>query len=188
MALHFITGSEGKFSEGKRIIPQLVQVKMNLLEIQELDPKKIIEAKLHEAIKSNPSELIVEDTSLLFDGLNGLPGTLIKWFYDTIGNEGLFKMATATGNNHVIAKTLIGYHDGKGTIHYFEGILEGTIVSPRGEGFGWDAIFEPKGFSKTMGEMTREEKNEISMRGIAFQKLADYLNQNKLEKRLKDKS
>jgi len=50
------------------------------------------------------------------------------------------------------------------------------IVEPKGEnGFGWDKIFQPEGFEKTFAEMSMEEKNEISMRKKAFQKLKRYL-------------
>jgi XTP/dITP diphosphohydrolase len=47
---------------------------------------------------------------------------------------------------------------------------------PRGErGFGWDKIFKPKGYDKTLGEMSLDEKNKISMRKKALVKLKNYL-------------
>ena len=66
--------------------------------------------------------------------------------------------------------------DAKRSIRYFEGNLSGRIVRPRGKnGFGWDMIFLPAGRKKTLAEMTLEEKNKISMRRAAFQKLASHL-------------
>jgi XTP/dITP diphosphohydrolase len=52
----------------------------------------------------------------------------------------------------------------------FEGIVEGKIVEPpRGSGgFGYDPIFEPKGFDRTFAEMTPKSKNKISHRGQAI--------------------
>ncbi len=52
----------------------------------------------------------------------------------------------------------------------FEGFVEGKIVEPpRGSGgFGYDPIFEPKGFDQTFAEMTAESKNKISHRGQAI--------------------
>ena len=57
----------------------------------------------------------------------------------------------------------------------FEGIIPGQIVWPmRGEqGHGYDPIFQPDGFSQTFAEMDRWQKNEISHRALAFQKLVD---------------
>lgn len=60
----------------------------------------------------------------------------------------------------------------------FEGIVKGHIIMhPRGtHGFGYDPVFEPLGFNRTFAEMTFEEKNNLSHRAIAFNKLADHLN------------
>ena len=61
--------------------------------------------------------------------------------------------------------------------HFFEGAIEGTIIKERrGEGgFGYDPIFVPDGYDKTFAEMTAEEKNSISHRSIAVNKMAQYL-------------
>ncbi len=60
----------------------------------------------------------------------------------------------------------------------FEGIVEGHIIEEmRGsDGFGYDPLFTPKGYDVTFAEMSAEEKNKISHRGLAVQKLVDYLN------------
>ena len=59
----------------------------------------------------------------------------------------------------------------------FEGIVRGIItIQPRGDaGFGYDPIFQPLASTKTLAEMTMEEKNQISHRGIAVKKLAEFL-------------
>ena len=59
----------------------------------------------------------------------------------------------------------------------FEGFVEGKIVDPpRGSsGFGYDPIFEPKGFDQTFAEMTAESKNQISHRGQAIAALREGL-------------
>jgi len=59
----------------------------------------------------------------------------------------------------------------------FEGIAKGKIIEEqRGtKGFGYDPIFMPSGYDQTFAEMTREEKNTISHRGLAVQKLIQYL-------------
>jgi inosine triphosphate pyrophosphatase len=174
--IYFITGNKNKFTEAKGILPLLEQLDLDLPEIQEIDPKKIIEAKLQEALRHKTADFVVEDTSLSLDCLNGLPGPLIKWFLKAVGNEGLTAFADKFENASAEARTMIGYATSSGDIHYFEGVIKGRIVPSRGEtSFGWDPVFMPEGFEKTFAEMSSEEKNSISMRRIAFQKLKEFI-------------
>lgn len=177
MKLYFLTGNKNKFEEAKAILRDIEQLDLDLPEIQEIDAKEIIKAKLQEAFNHKKGEFLIEDTSLYLDCLNGLPGPLVKWFLKTIGNEGLFNIAEKLGNLKAEAKTIVGFAKNRDEIYFFEGVVKGEIVSPRGDnGFGWDKIFEPEGFSKTFAEMSLEEKNAISMRRIALNKLKEFLN------------
>lgn len=177
MSLYFVTGSKNKFDEVKLLIPNLIQLELDLPEIQELDAHKIIANKLSEARLHHKGEFMVEDTSLYLNALNGLPGPFIKWFLQTIGCEGLYKLAQAFGNDRAEAKTIIGYTGPSGETLFFEGSVTGRVVEPRlvGSSFGWDAIFLPDGENKTFSEMSREEKNVLSMRAAAAKKLMQYL-------------
>lgn len=176
MKLYFITGNKNKFEEVKSILPEVEQFDIDLPEIQGIDAKEIIKAKLLEALKYKEADFIVEDTSIYFDCLNGLPGPLAKWFIKAIGNEGLFSIVEKMGNYKAEAKTIIGYVGGKKEIHFFEGMIRGKVISPRGDsGFGWDSIFQPEGFSKSFAEMSQQEKNSISMRRVALNKLKKFL-------------
>ena len=175
--LYLITTSKGKFTEVQQVIPNLQHLNIDLPEIQELNPKKIIEAKLQSACKYHSGEFIVEDTSLYLDCLNGLPGPLIKWFIKTIKNEGLAEIAEKFGNKKAAARTYIGYAKSREDIHFFEGEVKGKIVRSRGKhGFGWNPIFQPDGTNKTFGEMKLEEKQKFSMRRIVADKLKMFLN------------
>ncbi|HSI21180.1 MAG TPA: non-canonical purine NTP pyrophosphatase [Verrucomicrobiae bacterium] len=173
--MHFITGSSGKFAEVQSLIPSIEQVDFDLPEIQSTDAKEIIAAKLTAAEGHNLGEYIVEDTGLYLECLNGLPGPLIKWFLKKLGNEGLASLVNKYEDKTAYATTWIGYRSESGDIHYFEGSVKGTIVAPKGEGFGWDPIFQPDGHDRTYGEMTMEEKGQTSMRKAAVQKLVDFL-------------
>ncbi|MEI7741777.1 MAG: non-canonical purine NTP pyrophosphatase [bacterium] len=174
--LYFITGNKNKFAEIKSVIPEIEQLDIDLPEIQELDPKAIIEAKLKEAFNHVKGEFIVEDTSLYLNAMNGLPGPLIKWFMKTIGNDGIANLAEKLGNNRGEAKTYIGYAKNPHEIQFFEGSVSGQIVKPRGEtNFGWDPIFLADGKTQTFAEMPKAEKNEISMRRMAAEKLKEHL-------------
>jgi non-canonical purine NTP pyrophosphatase (RdgB/HAM1 family) len=118
---------------------------------------------------------LVEDTSLYLDCLNGLPGPLIKWFLHGLGNEGLYNVCDRMGDFGCEAKTIIGYSDGV-DFKFFEGSVRGKIVSPKGDSkFGWEPIFLPEGQDKRYSEMSFGEKNRISMRRIALDKLKEHL-------------
>jgi len=174
---YFITGNLNKFKEIKAFLPSLQQLDIDLPEIQEVDAHEIIKAKLSAAFIYKQDEFIVEDTSLYCDCLNGLPGPLIKWFLKSIGVVGLHNLTQTLGNNNAIAKTIIGYARSIDELYFFEGILDGKLVAPRGSnGFGWDSIFVPNGYDKTLAEMSDDEKNGISMRRIALNKLVVFLN------------
>ena len=162
MTIYFITGNKSKFEEVKAILPEVEQLDIDLPEIQEIDPKEIIKAKLLEALNHKKAEFIVEDTSLYLDCINGLPGPLIKWFLKKIGNTGIYNLVEKLGNNKAEAKTFIGYAKNPEEIYYFEGSIKGKIVSPAGEtNFGFDPIFQPENNKNTFAQMPKEEKNKI---------------------------
>jgi len=175
--IYFVTGNKNKLKEVQMIWPEIEGLELELTEIQDIDPKKILEKKLEEAKRYKPNaNLMVEDLSLEINGMNGFPGPLIKWFIKSVGREGVYKMAKLFGNQTAVARVSLGYTNTKGENNYFEGIVKGKIVRPKGESdFGWDPIFVPEGFNKTFAQMGSEEKNKISHRRIALEKLKEYL-------------
>ena len=180
MTLYFVTGKQAKFDEAKRVIPKIEQLVLDLTEIQSMDPEDIIARKLDEAFtktkdKGKDREIVCEDTSLYIGCLNGLPGPLIKWFLERLGNDGIYQLVSPYKEKIAIAKTVVGYL-GNGKRAYFSGEIPGEIVKPKGEtNFGWDPIFLPRGYKQTFAEMKQEEKIKISMRTQAFTKLKEYL-------------
>lgn len=176
MALYFLTGNEGKYREAKTVIPELERMVADLDEIQELDARMVISHKLTEAMAKMEGELVVEDTSLGLSCLSGFPGTLVKWLAKAIENQGIVNLTQKYGDDQAEARVILGYADAEREIRFFDGVVKGRIVLPRGgNGFGWDEIFQPEGFEKTFAEMDEFEKNSISMRKQAFQKLKNYL-------------
>ena len=168
--IKFITGNKNKFKEAIKFLSELEQFDVDLPEIQEIDAHKIIEAKLLSAREMFGGEFIVEDTSLHIDCLGGLPGPLIKWFEKSLGNDGIWELVSKYDNHSARAKVTIGHIDRSKNITFFEGAMDGTIVSPRGNNdFGWSPIFVPNGQNKTYAQMTSEEKNKISMRKLLLE-------------------
>lgn len=176
MKLYFITGNAGKFEEAKGVIPELELLDIDLPEIQDIDPEMIITAKLEAAFEYHDGPFIVEDTSLSFDCLNGLPGPLVKWFIKSIGNRGLYDLANHYQNFGATASSHVGYAKNRDDIRFFRNSLRGTISSVAGSnGFGWDEIFTPEGHTKTFAEMTPNEYLPLRMRRKALEELAQAL-------------
>lgn len=181
MELLFATGNEHKARELQTLLGRPIQmVKLDLHEVQAVDVREVIEAKAREAYRLVGKPVFVEDTGLAFAAWNGLPGALIRWFLDRVGNAGICQMLQSYDQTAASAETCIGYFDGN-ECHIFRGVVTGQIVrSPRGSGgFGWDPIFMPDGWEKTFAEMT-EEKNLISMRKVAVAQLKAFLDEQGL--------
>jgi inosine triphosphate pyrophosphatase len=173
--IYFITGNNEKYREAFALFPTLERVDFDLPEEQTLDPQVVISKKLEVAKTKHNGPLIVEDTSLYLDGLNGFPGPLIKWMLEAVGNQGIYDLCQSIHNRSAVARTVIGYDDGS-SIQFFEGEVRGQIVAPDGnEGFGWDTIFQPEGISETFAEMGNEYKADFSMRTRAFEKLRQFI-------------
>ena len=85
-------------------------------------------------------------------------------------------MANAFGDNSGYAQTIFAYKESekKDTVS-FVGRTYGKIVEPRGtRKFGWDCVFQPDGKDKTYGELDGKEKNLISQRKKALEKVIQY--------------
>jgi XTP/dITP diphosphohydrolase len=122
-----------------------------------------------------------DDTGLEVDALNGSPGVFSARYAGEQRNSEdniqlLLKNLSGNPNRNARFRTLITLV-GLNGIQNFEGVVHGIILeSKRGTGgFGYDPVFKPEGFAKTMAEMTMEEKNTISHRAIAVKKLVTYL-------------
>lgn len=122
-----------------------------------------------------------DDSGLLVDALNGAPGVYSARYAGEQKNDRdnidklLFEL-NYVDNRKAHFKTVMALVL-NGKEYLFEGIIKGTITREmRGSnGFGYDPVFMPDGFSKTFAEMSAEEKNSISHRKIALKKLLDFL-------------
>lgn len=125
---------------------------------------------------------LADDTGLEVDALNGAPGVYSARYAgeDATYDDNVDKLITEIGdqkNRSAQFRTVVAYVDSDGNEHLFEGICRGEIITERrGEkGFGYDPVFVPEGYNKTFAEISSEEKNRISHRGLAIQKFLRYL-------------
>lgn len=178
--LTFVTGNVKKLEEVRAILGQnfpfqLINKHLDLPELQgEIDEVSI--KKCQEAARNLKTPVIVEDTSLCFNALKGLPGPYIKWFLDKLGPEGLNTLINGWEDKSAEAVCTFAYCNGEcDNVLLFQGRTKGTIVYPRGSrDFGWDPIFQPEGYDKTYAELPKEEKNKISHRFKALDKLRSH--------------
>ena len=125
-------------------------------------------------------DCFADDTGLEVEALGGAPG-VHSARYATDGHD-------FAANNRLLLRNLEGEQNRRARFrtvisllgdeeHLFEGIVEGRIIDHETghEGFGYDPLFVPDGYTKTFAEMTTEEKNTVSHRARAVRKLAAYL-------------
>jgi XTP/dITP diphosphohydrolase len=136
------------------------------------------------ASKKLPTLVIADDSGLEVDALGGAPGIFsARYAGENAGDvpnvnkllRELRKRNIATEKRSARFRCVIALAQNGKLLGVFEGFVEGKIVDPpRGSGgFGYDPIFEPKGFDQTFAEMAPEMKNKISHRGKAIAALRE---------------
>jgi len=167
----FVTHSQNKLAEAERFLGRKLQhYGLDLPELQLMDVEEVAVHKVKYAHAVLQRPVLVDDTGLYIDAWNGLPGALVKWFMQRTGDRGLCEMMRGFEERTARAKTVLAtFND---TLNIYVGTLEGTIApEPIGEGYSWETIFIPQGSDKTLAQMTLDEKDEFSMRRLAFEAL-----------------
>jgi XTP/dITP diphosphohydrolase len=125
--------------------------------------------------------VFADDTGLEISALNGLPGVHSARFAgenkDSSANiDKVLSMLEGTENREARFRTVIALILEKKE-YLFEGIVNGTIISEKKGtgGFGYDPIFVAEGKTCTFAEMKLAEKNSVSHRARAFEKLREFL-------------
>ena len=172
--IKFVTGNSNKVRETVAILGvPLEEAKVDgLIEIQTQNIEELVYHKCQQAYDSLKCPVLVEDSGLLFNAWDGLPGPFIKWFECTVGCEGMLKMLHTFEDRSAIAVSCFAIFDGK-DIKIARGEVKGSIATEiRGSnGFCWDVFFIHEGYEKTYAEMQSEEKNSMSHRKNALEKL-----------------
>jgi len=172
----FITGNSYKAEYlSKWLGRPVTHRKIDLPEIQSLDPREVAEDKARRAYHLVEQPVLIDDVSLAITAMGRLPGTLIKWFLQEVGTAGIARMAAALDDQTATASMMYVLFDGT-SFRFFEASVPGRIApKPRGESHGWNSIFIPQGHAKTFAELDDETFHAISHRGLAVRQLCDYL-------------
>src|SRR5471030_2440802 len=122
-----------------------------------------------------------DDSGLEIDALNGEPGVYSARYAGKHGDHAanmqkVLEKLGRTTNRKARFRTVISLI-WEGDEHFFEGTVEGTIRHELSgtAGFGYDPIFEPHGYDITFAEMTLDQKNSISHRALAVEKMVAFI-------------
>jgi XTP/dITP diphosphohydrolase len=188
MDLVFVTNNKHKLREIKNLLGNQV----NLLSLEDISFEGEI-PETHETIEENAAEkaffiynmykinCFADDTGLEIEALNGEPGVYSSRYagdnvtYDDNIKKVLDRLKDSENRKARFRTVLCLILDGKE--YSFEGTVNGLILEEKSgkSGFGYDPVFVPDGFDKTFAELSITEKNLISHRGKAIQKLKAFL-------------
>lgn len=195
MTLVFATANQNKVKEIQALLPDSIRL-LGLSDIQCLEEipetQPTIEGnaaqKAFYVFEKYQHNCFADDTGLEVEALDNRPGVMSARYAGDAKNASdnmdkvLAELKNET-NRTARFKTIISLViNGEETL--FEGVVEGTILKEkRGEkGFGYDPIFLPHGSDRSFAEMELAEKNKISHRALAVNKLVAYLNKVELVK------
>jgi XTP/dITP diphosphohydrolase len=176
----FVSRNQGKNREANYILEKFdlsVQVaELDKIEIQADNVAEIASQSARELIPSMTKPFIVEDAGLHIHFLKGFPGPYSHYALETIGCEGILKLLGPRDSRDAYFESAVAYADPTGTVKTFVGRVEGSLsIEVRGgQGFGYDPIFIPSGWTKTLGEVSISEKSEISHRRRSMESFANW--------------
>jgi len=189
MKLVFATNNRNKLKEVQKMLPSSIQL-LSLEDIRCFDDIEETEITLegNASLKADyitrkyGYDCFADDTGLEINSLNGEPGVFSARYAGKHGNsenniQKVLRNLVDKTDRTAQFRTVIALNL-NGEQFRFEGICKGEITAEKSgkEGFGYDPIFKPKGYSLSFAEMSLEEKNKISHRGIAVHQLVHFLN------------
>ena len=179
--LLIVTGSEMKYQELSSRLSEFFeceQVQIDEPEIQGTS-EEIIKNKLRKAYEKFKCSVLVDDTSVHFEALNGFPGPYAKDFWKCIPS---YEAGMRYAGTRIKIVNHIGLCKADGQVILVDGVIEGDIVKPKTKdtkGREFDIFLQADGTEKPMIEYSVEEKNKFSHRGLAMGKLIEMLKKDK---------
>jgi len=183
--LYFITGNSGKLQELqnklKHLQIEIVQHNIGYPEPQVDTLEEVARFGVDHIQKQGIDHpFILEDAGLFIKNLNDFPGVYSKYVFLTIGLDGILQLMKDKKDRKAEFQSVIAYAKPTGDPVIFKGICKGTLSYEQkgSNGFGYDPIFIAQDKKFTFAEMKTEEKNSLSHRGNAVEKLVEFLARN----------
>jgi len=142
--------------------------------------------KAKEAWKLSKNWTLADDSGLCIDALGGKPGIYSARYAETpaLRIQRVLSEMDGIENRKAHFSCAMTLINPQGEVEYkYQGVCEGSIIKEsRGHnGFGYDPIFLVKGDTRTMAELSEEEKNQISHRSVALRHVLDYISREILK-------
>jgi non-canonical purine NTP pyrophosphatase (RdgB/HAM1 family) len=182
-SITFVTRNKEKITDIKNMIGRFHPVEfasdIELIEIQSLSVEEVVAFKAKQAFDLLQKPVVVSDTGLEITSLKKFPGALVKFTNEALGQEKIVKLLEYEKNRQAFFVAAIAYCYGENRIKVFVERDEGTIAfEPKGDGWHFDRIFIPKGYTQTWAEIGRMDKNTHSAFRRALKKLEQFLEKN----------
>ncbi len=177
----FATSNKGKLIEVQERFSHFgVEVEQLIApypEIQADTLEEVVEAGLTHLWKEHARPLMIDDSGIFLDNKEGFPGVYSAYVLHTLGCQGILDLMHSDTERPAHFECCAGYIDEKGQVLVAKGRVDGHISKEEKgtTGFGFDPIFVPEGHDRTFAEMSLEEKNKMSHRSRAFDKLAEMM-------------
>ena len=185
MEITFATQNKHKIEEAKAVLGKhgikVEQLSVGYVEDKEKPINEIAQSAAQQLANKYKKPIMVDDTAIFFAAYNNFPGANPKLMFNSLGYEGLLKLLAGKSRDAYFL-CCVGFCMPGKKPRVFEGKLEGHITllpfNMEKEVMPYERIFVPKHATRTLSSMTREQKNAISHRAQAFEKLAAYLLKN----------
>jgi XTP/dITP diphosphohydrolase len=179
-SITFATGNLGKIQEARIILSPFrirpLPFDGKGVEVQASTVSEVASYSARVASRRCGRALIVEDSGLFVEALNGFPGPFSSYVFKTVGIAGLVRLLEGQTSRRASFRSAVAFCAPTGEPVVFDGAVAGRILRvPVGSGgFGFDPVFVPDGRRKSMAQMTLEEKCQVSHRGEAMRKFASW--------------
>jgi XTP/dITP diphosphohydrolase len=176
-----VTSNKGKMQEFSAGLEPLgfkvVQLDVDCDEIQTDTLEEVVKSCVAQVELMGYHDFILDDSGLFLNNYAGFPGVYSAYAFKTIGCKGILKLLDREPERNAHFDCCIGCSIQDVGRIFVKGSCHGWIdFTERGNsGFGFDPIFVPDGSGKSFAEMTMEEKNKISHRGLAMKQLVEQL-------------
>lgn len=179
MQIGFVTTNRHKFEEVQGILApfgiEVEQLDMEYEENHDADMETMVADAAHKLSDELDRPIVLEDTGLFFEAYEGFPGALPKFVFNTLGFKGIFKLLEGEKRG-AFFKTVVGWGEPGQEVRLFTAQMHGQItdkvLEPAADVMPYDHIFIPDNKQVSLAQISLEEKNSFSQRGLAFKKFA----------------
>lgn len=180
--LKLCTSNPGKFEEIRRLLNrenprELTQTPATVPEVQHHDPTEVSMPKAWAAREQVGTDVLVDDSAFYLDALDNFPGAFVAHVIKAGGTEAIYRLLPDGADTRARAVSVITLARDD-VVVAFRGELAGQVIAtPRGtNSYGYDNVFVPDGETRTVSEMSTDQKDKTSPKRQAIDQLLAWLN------------